>query len=142
MSSYQAHTSSGYKEKGEYTMKLINLINARRVIQKYATEKISMALAYKMMKIMRNTDSDEEFYSTRFREIINSYGQKDEDGKLVLSGEAISLIPDTASDCQKAIKELEDTEVEMSLKLPLAELSELKMSMTDLFALENLIQEE
>jgi len=124
-------------------MKLINQINARKVLATYKDERMSTALAYKMMKIIKASDNDEAFYNEKFRELIEQYGLKDEHGNLVANGAQISLVPETAAECKKKIQELENTEVEAPpVRLILCELSELRMSMADLAALEEIIEEE
>ena len=124
-------------------MKLINLINARKVLATYKDERMSTALAYKMMKIIKASDNDEAFYNDKFRELIGEYGLKDEQGNIVANGTQISLAPATAAECKKKIQELENTEVESpNVRLGIGELSELRMSMADVAALEEIIEEE
>ena len=124
-------------------MKLINLINARRIITKYKDEKVSTVLAYRLLKFMKASDTEETLFNEKFREIINQYGQRNNDGELIFSDGNVSLIPDKINECKTQLKELENIEVDApTVRFSIAELGELKMSIADLFVLDEIIEEE
>ena len=71
--------------------------------------------AYKINKIRRALDKEAEIYSTKFQEIIEAYGKKDENGKIMFSesGEQILIQEDKLEECNKAIEELQGIEIEI-----------------------------
>ena len=71
--------------------------------------------AYKINKIRKALDKEAETYSSKFQEIIETYGKKDEDGKIMFSesGEQILIQEDKLEECNKAIEELQGIEIEV-----------------------------
>ena len=124
-------------------IRLFNLINARSVIANYATQKTSVRLAYKLMKFLKASSEEDAFYNERRRAIILECCQKDEKGNPVQNQGGILLQPDKIEECSKLMNELDATEVdEPSIKFTLTELEEYQMSASDLFALDEFIEEE
>lgn len=124
-------------------MKLIELLNARKVIAKFSQEKLPVSVSYKLAKLIRSTDSDEVFYNEKISEIINKYRQKDEQGNFIeTDANGIPLSEKTAEKCKEEIKELENTKVDMpNIKFKVEELGGLRLSVQEIFALDNLISE-
>lgn len=124
-------------------MNLITLLNARKIIMQHSQEKLPTPLAYKFAKFIRETDGDEVFYNEKFTEITNQYRQKDDKGNFIESNDGIPLVADVAEKCKEELKELGDTKIDsLNIKFSLQELSVLKMSMRDIFILEDLIEEK
>ena len=124
-------------------MKLFRLINARAVIAKCAKERLPAQTAYKLVKFLKCTDNDETFYNEKFRSILNQYAKKDEDGNFMPSeGGGIALKPETAEACNKEILELENTEIDNAATFTIDEFSGICLSMSDIFAIEELIIEK
>ena len=122
-------------------MKITNLIQIRKIISRHADKKISTALAYKMMKFMKASDNDEAFYNEKIREIIEKYGEKDENGQIVCIESGVSLVQTTIDECKSKIYELDGTEIDVpNIKFSLAELEQLKLSMNELFIIDELIE--
>ena len=123
-------------------MRIIELIKAWKVINSRADEKVSASLAYKMMKFMKASETEDAFFNKKMKEIIDRYGEKDGDGKLVYAGGGVSIGKDNIEECKKAICELECTEaIAPDIRFPLGELEQLKLSMSEIFALEEFITE-
>lgn len=71
--------------------------------------------AYKINKIKKNVNKEAEFYSDKFQEIVDKYAKKDEDGKPKFSedGNQILIQDDKISECNDALEELQNLEVEI-----------------------------
>lgn len=119
-------------------MKLFEIINARMTVAMLYKDKIAGKLAYKFLKFLSATETDEKFYKEKLQEIIEKYGEKDEKGKFIETETGIQIQKEYRDDCQKAIVELESIEVDKpSLSITYDELEDIKIStegMTSLFA--------
>lgn len=119
-------------------MRLSEIIKARMTVAMLYREKIAGKLAYKFLKFLSATETDERFYREKLQEIIEKYGEKDEKGKFIETETGIQIQKEYRDDCHKAIVELESTEVDKpSLSITYDELEDIKIStegMTSLFA--------
>lgn len=100
---------------------------------------IPIKLAYAFMKINEENQNNCKFYQDEFNKILNLYCEKTEDGKLKMSDDNSSymIIKDKISECEKAINELNSTEVDFNrVKLPAATLDQLEQVSLTLSELE------
>lgn len=124
-------------------MKLNKLLQARKVLNKHANEPIPTLLAYKILKFMKESDTESAFYDQKLKEIVDKYGKKDKDGKLIHDGGGVSIAPDFIEDCRKAMTELDETEVETpKVTFLIRELTPIDFSVSELYSLDELIIEE
>ncbi len=123
-------------------MKLNQLINIRKIFNEHSQEKLSVPLAYKMMKFIKATEEDNAFYDERIKAIIELYAVKDEKGKPVTEGGGIKIVESSIAQCNKEVMELSDHEVEApKITFTLSELTELKLSASEMYALDEIIKE-
>ncbi len=125
-------------------MKLYELLQARTVINTHidGTKSIAAPLAYKIMKLIKNTQNDCDFYQEKFNTILNEYGEKDEKGQLIQAEGGIKIQDGKMDECTTKIKELNETEVELpNIKFTLDELSPYSFSISDMMLIDELIQE-
>lgn len=90
---------------------------------------IPIKLAYAFMKMNEQNQNNCKFYQDEFNKILNLYCEKTEDGKLKMSDDNSSymIIKDKISECEKAINELNSTEVDFNrVKLSAATLDQLE----------------
>jgi len=124
-------------------MKLSQLIKIRKTLETHAQESIPTALAYKIMKFIKASSEEGAFYNEKFREIIEKYADKDENGKPIINGSNIKIQTELIPECEKELRELEDTEVELpKIKFTVVELSPLKFSVAEMFILDEVIEEQ
>lgn len=100
---------------------------------------IPIKLAYAFMKINEQNQNNCKFYQDEFNKILNLYCEKTEDGKLKMSNDNSSymIIKDKISECEKAINELNSTEVDFNrVKLPATTLDQLEQVSLTLSELE------
>lgn len=125
-------------------MKLYELLEARTVINKNIdqTESISAPLAYKIMKLMKNTQNDCDFYQEKFNAILTEYGEKDDNGQLIQENNGIKIQDGKMEDCTSKVNELNNTEIELpKIKFTLEELKPYNFSVIDMAKIDELIQE-
>ena len=121
------------------------LMLARSVIIECADIDINPKASYNLMKIMDMTEKDEQFYNDKMKTIIQKYGTKDDDGKLIFDENGgIRVGADKIQEAQDKIGELEEIEVEVPSKylISLDDLSEMKLSYRKIRALMPFLIEE
>ena len=123
-------------------MNILTLINASTTFCQYKQVQISPHLAYKIMKFCKSVSTEEEFYNQKRHEIIDKYAVKDENGRTIVSEEGrVSFAEDKIDIANKELKELNEVEVEApDIKFSLSELEELKLSISDMFALDAFVE--
>lgn len=124
-------------------MKIVELLQARKVLTEHSSVPLPSVLAYKIMKVLKGTDDDQTFFEEKYRDIIEKYAKRSDDGKIENNGGAITIVPDKIDECQKAITDLNNTDVVLSnIKFSLAELAPLNFTVEEIYALDCFITEE
>lgn len=125
-------------------MKLNELLAARIVITSIAKEKISASLAYKFLKFLKDSDTEEVFYKSKLQEILNTFGDKDDNGNLIPQGDnGIQIKSENQPECLKQIAELDSTEVVApNIQFTIKELEELKLSVADMASIFSFVKDE
>lgn len=122
-------------------MELNILLQARNIFMGHQNDKMSAMLAYKIMKFIKGSDNEEEFYRTKLNDIIQEYGEKNEDGKPAFDENGnVKIANGKIKECQEAIDVLEKTDVEKpAIEFRIEELAELRLSPKDIFVLDSFI---
>lgn len=124
-------------------MKLNKLLQARKVLEKHANEPIPTLLAYKILKFMKASDTEGAFYNDKLKEIIMKYGERDDSGNLINSNGGVNIARDKIEECEKEIKELDETDVEKpQITFTIQELTPINFSVSELYSLDELIEEK
>lgn len=91
------------------------VLNLRQNIGFFLSQKLPLPVAYKLNKINNAASKEADFYQEKFNEIVEKYAKKDENGNLVFSedGEQIIIKEDLVGECNDALEELMDLEVEI-----------------------------
>lgn len=91
------------------------VLNLRQNIDFFLSQKLPLPVAYKLNKINNATHKEADFYQDKFNEIVEKYAKKDENGNLVFSedGEQIMIKDDLIGECNDALEELMDLEIEI-----------------------------
>ena len=76
---------------------------------------IPIQLAYSLTLLNEKNKTNYNFWQEEFNKILNLYCEKNEDGTIKMSDDQSSfiIIKDKIEECQKAIMELNNTEVEI-----------------------------
>lgn len=118
------------------------LIGAKRVIMSLIQEKLSPKLSYKLMKFIDKIEVEEKFYNAKCEELIEKYGERDERNKLIHLETGVKIKKDKTLEFQAKLDELDNVEVEKpDTVFTLDELDELKLSVADMYFLQDFIVE-
>ena len=105
--------------KGEFNMekkvKLFQIVELNTFIKKLENEKLPFSLAHKLYSLHNATQKDVEFYYNKLQELLDTYADRDENGKVKMSqdGAQIILKQDKVEDCQKKMNELSGCEIDL-----------------------------
>ena len=123
-------------------MKVKQLIEAKKVILPLIQEKLSPKLSYKLMKFVKKIEVEEDFYNKQIGELIDKYGERDSDNNLIYTDNGVKIQNDKISNCNAELQEVDNVEVDApDLSFTLDELSEIKLSVRDMFFLQDFIKE-
>lgn len=91
------------------------VLTFRQHVGFFLEQKLPLPVAYKLTKINRAADKEAEFYQEKFNNIVEKYAKKDENGNIVFSenGEQIMIQDDLIPECNEALEELMNLEVEI-----------------------------
>lgn len=131
-------------KKSEDFMDLGKLMNIRVLLESYADNKdINSHLAYWMMKFLRKTQDDCDFYQKEFNKVLAEYAEKDADGKIAVNEQQhIILKPGIAENFDAAMANLDHTSVEdPGIKFSLSDLDKLNLTIRQMLILSDFIDE-
>lgn len=122
---------------------IYELISVLAIEEKISSLKLPIKAAYRLSKILARAHEEQKFFQEKFQEIIQKYGEKDAEGKLISTKDGnISLQKDKIEDCSKELDELYNLEVELpNYSFSIEDFGELEMSIDDLSPLMSFICE-
>lgn len=97
------------------TITMDQLIAFRNNGDFFAETTLPLKGAYKLNKIKKAVEKENEFYIEKFQEIVNKYAKTDENGNLVYSddGNQIMIKDGMVDECNKALDDLQNLEVQI-----------------------------
>lgn len=124
-------------------MTIENAYRARAALNKISHSAMPAKTAYKISKLSNFLKDDANFYTERLSQIIEQYGEKDENGEPVISGNGYKIQEDKTDECAAAIKELSGIEATIpDAKIYLSELDGVELSPDDIAAIYDFIEED
>lgn len=119
-------------------MKMYQILGIKNFCDIIKKENMPIKTAYKFSKLLSRLNEEVRFYQERFYEILEKYGEKDQEGNFIFTddGKNIKINSDKLTDCQNDINELNNLEIVVdNIKFTLDELSflNLKIEEVDLF---------
>lgn len=122
-------------------MKIGQLLKVKGVFAPFIRMRLSPRLSYKLLKFIRAIEFEEDFFNSKFREIVQDCAKKDEQGKL-LTDDKGNIVLEKSDKFKAAIEELNDVDVPApDIKFTLYELQDLTLSVLDIALIEDFIQE-
>lgn len=125
-------------------MKMFEVIELSNLYNSIKDDKMPLRTAYKFATLMRQLDAELKFYQSKFAEIVDEYGQKDEQGGYVLTenGNSIAILPGKENECNTKLMDLRNLEVEITgVTFTIDELASFNFSISELTCLLPLIKE-
>ena len=97
------------------TITMNQIINFRDNGGFFANAHLPLKGAYKLNKIRKAVDKEAEFYAEKFKEIVETYARKDENGEYEFSedGSQILIKEGMVAECNQAIEDLQNLEIEI-----------------------------
>lgn len=124
-------------------MTIENAYRARAALNKISHSAMPAKTAYKISKLSNFLKDDANFYTERLSQIIEQYGEKDENGEPVISGNGYKIQEDKTDECAAAIKELSGIGATTpDTKIYLSELDNVELSPDDIAAIYDFIEED
>lgn len=124
-------------------MTIENAHRARAALNKISHSAMPAKTAYKISKLSNFLKDDANFYTERLSQIIEQYGEKDENGEPVISGNGYKIQEDKTDECAAVIKELSGIEATTpDTKIYLSELDNVELSPDDIAAIYDFIEED
>lgn len=124
-------------------MTIENAYRARMALNKISHSAMPAKTAYKISKLSNFLKDDANFYTERLSQIIEQYGEKDENDEPVISGNGYKIQKDKTDECTAAIKELSEIEAAIpDAKIYLSELDGVELSPDDIAAIYDFIEED
>ena len=124
-------------------MTIENAYRAHAALNKISHSAMPAKTAYKISKLSNFLKDDANFYTERLSQIIEQYGEKDENGEPVISGSGYKIQKDKTDECAAAIKELSGIEATIpDAKIYLSELDGVELSPDDIAAIYAFIEED
>ena len=118
------------------------VLQIEELCEKFSNRVINARVAYKFAKLSKSIINDIDFYREQYNLYINEFGQKDNNGNFVMSGNNIKIIPGLEEKCKQKFNELNSLEVELpEIKFSLDELESIDMTMKDILVLDPFIEE-
>ena len=115
-------------------MKIYNLLKFQEIYQILNDIQFPINTTYKISRIKKYAEEELQFYFQQLQKIIEEYGEKDENGKYILSDEqsSIKIQPTRISECTAKLHELEQLEIpDIDIKLSIDELNNINMTPSD-----------
>lgn len=114
----------------------------KNVLQECIDKKMPVKTSYKIMKIIKAIEEEEVFFANKMQEIINEYGEKDENGNYIQTGEnSIKIKDGKIEECNAKINELNSIEIKIpDYKISLDELELIELSPKELYLLDSIIE--
>lgn len=110
------------------TIKMGNILSLNAIIDSIYQKKFPIGTSYKIVKIKEDVKKELEFYREKFNEIIQEFGDKDENGNLLFKRdvdangneipgtESIKIQEGKIDECNNALEELQKIDVEIDTR--------------------------
>lgn len=125
-------------------LKMHQVLEFQSLYNEIKNQKMSIKTAYKFSKLASKLDAEIKFYQTKMQEILQKYGEKDEEGnfKLTENKEGIILKQEDIHKCQEETEELHNLEVEiLGISFSLDELEGLDVTIQEMNVIMSLLEE-
>lgn len=124
-------------------MKMYEILELPKFYESIKDIKLPLKTTYKFTKLLKHAEEELAFYQTKFAEVIEEYGVK-ENGQYKLSsdGASVIIVPGKESECNEKIYELRNLEISIpDIKFSIDELGTLDISISELTCLLPLIED-
>ena len=125
-------------------MKMFEVLELQNLYNSIANTKLPLKTTYKFTRLMKRAEEEIAFYQTKFQEIIEEFGKKDENGQYQMSedGQSIVVISGKEAECSSRLMELRNLDISIDgIKFTIEELEGIDVSIAELSCLMSLIED-
>ena len=126
------------------TLKMYELIDFPTFFEKVKNQPLSFKTSYRLTLLATEIEKHINFYQENFRNLLTTYGQKDENGELVRTedGQGIKLIEDKITECNTKIVELRELDVELpDIKFDIEEFGDVVLTPIEVYTIKPFIKD-
>lgn len=120
-------------------MKLTNILQVNQILSKVKTTS-DFQLDWKIADYICSSKQHIDFYNSKISELLEQYGERNEDGSLIYADNGIRIKPDATSMLSEKINELNLVEIDFNFSLTYDEVAKCNFDIQDLvFLKQNLL---
>lgn len=124
-------------------MKMYEILDFSKVYNSVKDEKMSIKTAYKLNKLIKKIEEENNFYNIKFHEIIEQYAEKNNQGEYQYIDEnSIKIKEGKEQECYKKVSELQNLEIETpNITFSIEELGDINLTIDTVNMLMPFIEE-
>lgn len=125
-------------------MRIQKILAMEEAIKNLKSKNLPIKTAYRLLKLAEFVVTESDNYRNLFRQILDEYAEKNEDGSFVFSEDGTNVIlkKDHIKETNEKVSELNQLEVDVPYTFDLKEFENLEISLEDLAPLMDIIVDE
>ena len=125
-------------------MRIQKVLAMEEAIKNLKSKNLPIKTAYRLLKLAELVSKEAENYRNLFRQILDEYAEKKEDGSYVLSEDGANVIiqKDHIQDANQKVDELNKIDVEIPYTFDIKDFDNIEISLEELAPLMDLIVDE
>ena len=125
-------------------MRIQKILAMEEAIKNLKSKNLPIKTAYRLLKLAELVSNEAENYRNLFRQILDEYAEKKEDGSYVLSEDGANVIiqKDRIQDANQKVDELNKIDVEIPYTFDIKDFDNIEISLEELAPLMDLIVDE
>ena len=125
-------------------MRIQKILAMEEAIKNLKSKNLPIKTAYRLLKLAEFVSNEAENYRNLFRQILDEYAEKKEDGSYVLSEDGANVIiqKDHIQDANQKVDELNKIDVEVPYTFDIKDFDNIEISLEELAPLMDLIIDE
>ena len=125
-------------------MRIQKILAMEEAIKNLKSKNLPIKTAYRLLKLAELVSKEAENYRNLFRQILDEYAEKKEDGSYVLSEDGANVIiqKDHIQDANQKVDELNKIDVEIPYTFDIMDFDNIEISLEELAPLMDLIVDE
>ena len=125
-------------------MRIQKILAMEEAIKNLKSKNLPIKTAYRLLKLAELVSNEAENYRNLFRQILDEYAEKKEDGSYVLSEDGTNVIiqKDHIQDANQKVDELNKIDVEIPYTFDIKDFDNIEISIEELAPLMDLIVDE
>ena len=125
-------------------MRIQKILAMEEAIKNLKSKNLPIKTAYRLLKLAELVSNEAENYRNLFRQILDEYAEKKEDGSYVLTEDGANVIiqKDHIQDANQKVDELNKIDVEIPYTFDIKDFDNIEISLEELAPLMDLIVDE